>query len=488
MNRTVMSFWVAVWAGVFSAATWAAAPARGAEPLKSVSLKAGPPRKPNIVFIMADDLGRADLGVYGQKVVPTPNLDRLAAGGMRFTNAYAGCSVCAPSRSVLMTGLHMGHTPVRSNPGGVSIRAQDVTIAQRLKALGYATGGFGKWGLGDVGTPGVPEKHGFDVFFGYYHQVHAHYYFPDYLYRNSQRVPLEGNAGFAPDLKHPADGAYPPVDPATGKRRQFTHDVILKEALDFIRRHKSGPLFCYAPWTIPHGRWHVLADDPAWATVKDKPWSEDVKVVAAMNVMVDRGVGRVMELLRELDIEQSTIVIFTSDNGGARRLEGTLDCVGSLRGQKGTLYEGGLRVPLLARWPGQIRAGATSDLPVHFADAAPTLMEIAGASPQGMDGLSILPTLVGRGEQKKHEYLYWESAHNAKGVFAQAVRWGRWKAMRQPKRAMELFDLAKDEGETTDVAASHPDVVKRIEGFMQEAHQAPPPQIEPAKPAGQRWR
>lgn len=459
-----------------------------AEPVQSQSERASLHRRPNIVLIMADDLGRADLGAYGQKVVPTPNLDRLAAQGMKFNHAYAGCSVCAPSRSVLMTGLHMGHTPVRTNPGGVSIRAEDVTVAQRLKALGYATGGFGKWGLGDVGTPGVPEKHGFDLFFGYYHQVHAHYYFPEYLYRNSQRVLLEGNAGFAPELKHPPDGAYPPIDPATGKHRQFSHDVILRETLDYIRGHKDGPFFCYAAWTIPHGRWHILADDPAWALFKDKPWPDDIKVVAAMNVMLDRSVGQVLELLANLGLEENTVVLFTSDNGGARRLEGTLDCVGPLRGQKGTLYEGGLRVPLLVRWPGKTKPGSTSDLPVYFADIAPTLMEIAGASLGETDGVSLVPTLTGQGEQRKHEYLYWESAHNAKGLFAQAVRWGKWKAVRQPKRPIELFDLSRDEAETTDVASIHPDVVQQIQRFMEQAHQAPPPQIEPTKPPGARWR
>lgn len=444
--------------------------------------------RPNIVFIMADDLGRADLGAYGQRVVPTPNLDRLAAQGMRFTNAYAGCSVCAPSRSVLMTGLHMGHTPVRTNPGGVPIRGDDVTVAQRLAALGYATGGFGKWGLGDVGTDGVPERHGFDVFLGYYHQVHAHYYFPDFLYRNSQRVPLPGNAGFAPEGRHPPDGAYPAVDPATGRRRQFTHDVILRGTLDFIRQNKDRPFFCYAPWTLPHGRWHILADDPAWALFKDRPWEESEKVIAAMNAMVDCSVGQVLDLLNQLGLAEKTVVFFVSDNGGGQRLDGVLDSVRPLRGMKGTLYEGGLRVPLLARWPGRIAAGTTSDFPVHFADVAPTFVELAGSRPEGVDGLSIVPTLLARGKQPKHEYLYWESAHGWKGQFARAVRWGDWKGVRQPGSPVELYDLDKDPAETTDVAAVHPEVVGRIERIMHEAHQPPPPQIEPDKPAGQRWR
>lgn len=445
-------------------------------------------RRPNIILIMADDLGWGDLGCYGQKVVPTPNLDRLAAEGMRFTQAYAGCSVCAPSRSVLMTGLHMGHTPVRTNPGGVPIRAQDVTVAERLKALGYATGGFGKWGLGDVGTSGVPEKHGFDLFFGYYHQVHAHYYFPEFLYRNSKRVPLPGNEGFAPALKHPPDGAWARVDPATGNRRQFAHELIVAETLRFIREQKDRPLFCYAAWTVPHGRWHIPEDEPAWAMFKDRPWPEDVKVVAAMNAMLDRHVGQVLELVKQLGLDEDTVVVFTSDNGGARRLEGLLDCVGPLRGQKGTLYEGGLRVPLLVRWPGRIRPGRTSNLPVSFADVAPTLLELAGGAADGFDGVSLLPTWLGQAEQKRPEYLYWESAHPVKGRFSQAVRWGKWKAIRGPHGKIELYDLSRDQGETADVAGANPAVVHRIQQILQEAHQPPPPQIEPDKPPGQRWR
>jgi len=470
------------WGLAAAALLWGCAAARAVE---------NAPSRPNLVLIMADDLGWADLGVYGQKVVPTPNLDRLATEGIRFTNAYAGCSLCAPSRSVLMTGLHMGHTPLRINPGGASIREEDVTVAQRLKSLGYATGGFGKWGLGDVGTPGVPEKHGFDLFFGCYNQFHAHFFFPNYLYRNSQRVPLEGNAGFAWNTskrKLPPMGAYPPIDPAIGKRRQFSHDLILQEMLQFIRDRKGGPFFCYGGWTLPHGRFHILADDPAWPMFKDKPWEEDVKVMAAMNVMIDRGVGEVRALLEELGLADNTVIVFTSDNGAPRNLEGVLDCNGPLRGSKGTLYEGGLRVPLLAWWPGHTPPGTISDLPVYFADVAPTLMELAGSTLEGVDGLSLAPTLLGREGQKKHEYLYWESAHDSEGLFGQAVRWGNWKAIREPGRSLELYDLDKDVAETTDVAAAHPNVVRQIQSFMQEAHKPPPPPIEPNMPPGQRWR
>jgi len=449
-------------------------------------------RPPNIILIMVDDLGWADIGSYGQKVVPTPNLDRMASKGVRFTNAYSGCSLCAPSRSVLMTGLHMGHTPLRINlgGGGASIRAEDVTVAQRLKSLGYATGGFGKWGLGDVGTAGIPEKHGFDLFFGYYNQFHAHFYFPNYLYRNSKRVPLKGNEEFSwttSKRQMPPMGALTEINPDTGKRRQFSHDLILQEMLQFIRDQKDNPFFCYGPWTLPHGRFHILAEDPAWAMFKDKPWEEDVKVMAAMNVMIDRGVGQVRALLEKLGLADNTVIIFMSDNGAPRNLEGILDCSGPLRGSKGTLYEGGLRVPLLICWPNRIRPGAVSDLPVYSADIAPTLMELAGSTMEGGDGLSLAPTLLGRDGQREHKYLYWESAYDAKGKFGQAVRWGKWKAIRNPNKPLELYDLHKDQGETTDVAAAHSDVVRQIETFMQEAHEPPPPQIQPDMAPHQRW-
>jgi arylsulfatase A-like enzyme len=426
-------------------------------------------QKPNIIFIIGDDLGRCDLGCYGSKQVATPNIDRLAAEGIRFTDAYSGCTVCAPARSCLMTGYHMGHTTVRSNPGGVPIRAEDVTVAEALKRAGYACGGFGKWGLGDVRTTGVPEKHGFDVFFGYYHQVHAHDYYPTYLWRSGEKVVLAGNQD--------------------GKRGQYSHYVIFEEMKKFLRENKDRAFFCYAPWTPPHGNYEIPQDDPAWRMYKDKSWPENAKVVAAMTSMVDRNVGDVMALLRELKIDDNTIVFFCSDNGAANRFEGVLDSCGPLRGFKRSLYDGGIRVPMIVRWPGKIKPGSWSDLQWYFADVMPTLADLARAeSPKGIDGISVVPTLLGEDrKQQKHEYLYWEDGPEKR--LQQAVRMGNWKAVRpKPGAPLELYDLSKDIGEKDNVAGQHPDIVAKIEAVLKTCRTEPGPQIEPDKPEGQKYR
>jgi len=374
-----------------------------------------PARPPNIVFLMADDLGYGDLGCYGQTRIRTPNIDRLAAEGMKFTDAYAGCTVCAPSRSVLMTGLHMGHTSVRSNPGGVPLLAEDVTVAEILKQAGYATGCFGKWGLGDIGTDGVPWKQGFDEFFGYLHQVHAHFYYPEFLYKNDQEYPLPGN-----ENKH---------------RSTYSHDVIAEQAREFIRNHKDQPFFCYVPFTIPH--------------------------------------LRMMALVAELGIDENTLVIFTSDNGAATPLwdpEDYFNSAGGFRGHKQNFYEGGIRVPLVARWPGRIAAGSVSHLPCAFCDFLPTACELSGQGiPPYTDGISILPALLGKGKQKEHEFLYWElprynnTTHQFREeIPRQAVRMGNWKAVRPvPDGPLELYNLEADPKETTNVAAGNPAVMLR---------------------------
>jgi len=429
-------------------------------------------RKPNIVFIIGDDLGRADLGCYGSKQVKTPNIDRLATEGMCFTEAYSGCTVCAPARSVLMTGYHMGHTSVRSNPGGVPILAEDMTVAQVLKQAGYACGGFGKWGLGDVQTTGVPEKHGFDVFFGYYHQVHAHDYYPSYLWRNSEKVTLSGNQD--------------------GKRQQYSHYLIFEQMQKFLRENKDRPFFCYAPWTPPHGKYEIPSDEPTWQIYKDKPWPDNAKVVAAMTSMVDRHVGEVSALLKEMNLDDRTIVFFTSDNGAPNRFEGLLDSCGPLRGNKGNLYEGGIRVPMIVRWPGKIKAGTVSDHIWYFTDVMETLAELAGTKPaKGGDGISVVPTLLGENivgrKQERHDCLYWE--YGPEKRFMQAVRMGNWKAVRpKPDAPLELYDLSKDIGEKDNVAAQHPEVVAKIEACLKTCRTEPRPQIEPDKPPGQRYR
>jgi uncharacterized sulfatase len=454
---------------------------------------AAPAERPNIVFILADDLGYAHLGCYGQKIIQTPNLDRLAAEGMRFTQAYAGCSVCAPSRSVLMTGYPMGHTSVRANTGGIPLRDEDVTIAEVLRAAGYTCGGFGKWGLGDAGTPGVPTRQGFAEFFGYLHQVHAHSYYPPYLWHNDRKHPLPGNSGNDRGL--------------TGERRgQYSHDEIAAKALDFIKRHKDRPFFCYVPFTIPHVE--ILAPESAVKPYRGKfmetPFVDPRKhyadqptpraVFAGMISHLDHSVGRIGDLVKELGLDRRTVIIFTSDNGaqgGAGTDPQFFNATGPLRGFKGSLYEGGIRVPFIVRWPGAVKPGAVSEHVCSFADVLPTLAELAGAEPpKGIDGVSFVPVLRGA-KQKPHAYLYWElQQFNAKMGFipntlTQAVRVGDWKAVRpQGGGPLELYDLSRDIGESKNVAAEHPDVVAKIEAILKTCRTEPRPQREPEKPAG----
>ena len=436
-------------------------------------------KRPNIIFIMVDDLGWADLGCYGSKAISTPNIDRMASDGIRFTDAYSGCMVCAPARSVLMTGFHTGHTSVRSNTGGVPLEDSDITVAEVLKQAGYRCGGFGKWGLGDVRTSGVPEKQGFDVFFGYYHQIHAHDYWTDYLWRNSEKIDMTGEKGSA---------------------ERYTHYRIFEQTMDFIRQNKDRPFFCYAPWTPPHGKFQIPEDEPVWAMYKDKEWPKDAKVAAAMDTMVDRHVGELLGLLKELGIDERTVVFFCSDNGAAFRFEGVLDSSGPLRGRKRDMYEGGIRVPMIVRWPGKIRAGQVSEHVWYFADVMPTLAELAGAGkyvPGGIDGISVVPTLLGRAEeQKKHEYLYWEwhlydwsKRENVPNGLMQAVRMGKWKAVRhRSDEAFELYDLEKDVGEENNLAGQHSGVMRKIEAYIKRTRVEPRPQIEPEMPEGKMFR
>ena len=437
-------------------------------------LAAAAKEKPNIVFIIVDDMGYYDLGCYGSKTIQTPHIDRMAAEGMRFTDAYSGATVCAPARSTLMTGYHMGHTSVRGNSGGIPLLAEDMTVAEVLKRAGYATGGFGKWGLGDVGTDGVPEKQGFDVFFGYYHQVHAHSYYTPYLWRNSERVPLPGNEG--------------------GKRSQYSHHVIYDEAIKFIRASKDRPFFCYCPWTPPHAKYEFPQDDPAWALYKDKDWPNDAKVAAAMDSMMDRQVGEIIALLEELGLDSKTLIFFCSDNGAAKRFNGTHNSCGKMKGFKRSMQEGGIRTPMVVRWPGKIRAGAVSDFAWYFPDVMPTLAELAGAGrhvPKGIDGISIVPTLLGQAaagrKQTPHDYLFWQHGN------VRAARMGKWKAIRRSTRKkkpgaapVELYDLSADLGESNNLAAQHPDVAGKMADILEKAYTPPRPQGEPKKPKGKR--
>jgi arylsulfatase A-like enzyme len=428
---------------------------------KAEGPKVLPKPKPNIIFIMADDLGYADLGCYGQKNIKTPNIDRLASEGMRFTQCYAGSTVCAPSRSVLMTGQHTGHTRVRGNfgkAGGVLVTGsgspqrriplepQDVTVAEVLKQAGYVTGITGKWGLGEPDTTGIPTRQGFDKWFGYLNQRAAHSYYPQYLWHNEEKVILEGNKD--------------------GQRKQYSHDLITDYALDFIRRCKDRPFFLYLPYTIPHAKYEIPSTDP----YTDKPWSKDAKVHAAMITRMDRDIGVIMSLLKRLKIDDNTIVFFCSDNGAAQRWEGTFDSSGPLRGRKSNMYEGGLRTPMIVRFPGKVPAAKVNTTAVwYFADVLPTLADLAEVKPPpGIDGISVLPILLGKKQNTPDRLLYWEFPT---GGFKRAVRWRNYKAVRlAPDKPMELYDLEKDLSEQNNIADQNPVVVSIIERYLKTAH------------------
>ncbi|MGE3818514.1 MAG: arylsulfatase [Isosphaeraceae bacterium] len=425
-------------------------------------------RKPNILLIVADDLGYGDLGVQGQRVIATPNLDRLAAEGMRFTRGYAGSTVCAPSRCALMTGLHTGHALIRGN-AQVPLRPEDVTMAEVLKSAGYATGLFGKWGLGEEGSTGVPNRQGFDSFFGFLNQHHAHNYYPDFLYRNEARIKLEGNV-------------IGPVDNVATKRTVYAPDLFLKEALAFLEANRDRPFFLEFANTLPHAnneRGRELGDGmevPDYGPYADKPWKSPHKGHAAMIGRLDGDVGQLLDKLRALGLERDTLVIFTSDNGPHK--EGGADpkffqSSGPLRGYKRDLYEGGIRVPFLARWPGKVTAGATTSAPVAFWDLLPTFAEVAGVNaPDGLDGVSILPTILGKSGKIDRPPLYWEFHE---GGFKQAAVMGDWKAVRVGlDRPLEIYDLAKDEGETRDLARERPEIVARFESHFQGARTESP--------------
>lgn len=415
-----------------------------------------PAKKPNIIFIMADDLGYGDLGCYGQKLIQTPNIDRMAKEGMRFTQCYAGSTVCAPSRSVLMTGQHTGHTTVRGNigiggvkgvagtDGRVPLKAEDITLAEVLKQAGYTTGMTGKWGLGEPGTTGEPNDQGFDAWFGYLNQKRAHTYYPTFIWRNKEKVMLDGNK----------------EEPKT----DYTHDLFTGFALDFIRDNHTKPFFLYIPYCLPHAKLEIPSIEP----YADKPWSEDEKTFAAMVTLLDRDTGRILDLLKELGIDEETIVLFCSDNGADIRWEGRFDSSGPLRGRKRDLYEGGIRAPMIVRWPGRIAPDTESDLAWYFPDVLPTAADIAGVTPpEEIDGISILPTLLGNKQDLSDRFLYWE--FHEKG-YQQAVRVGDWKAVRlAPESELELYDLPSDPGEEHNVAADHPDVIARIEAYLKTA-------------------
>ena len=423
--------------------------------------------KPNIIYILLDDAGYGDLSCYGQKLFQTPNIDKLAAEGMRFTQHYSGSTVCAPTRCSLMTGLHTGHTFVRGNreakpEGQAAMPADIVTIPRLLKQAGYVTGAFGKWGLGSPGSDSDPAEH-FDLFFGYNCQREAHSYYPDHLWRNRERVPLDG--------------------------KTYTATMIMDEALTFVRANRSSPFFVYLPVTIPHAAMH--APEEYMLPWREKfPQFEDrigkysgpevrnpIAAFAAMMTLMDEGVGELMSLLKELGLDDNTLVMLSSDNGPHK--EGGhdplfFDSNGPLKGHKRDLYEGGIRAPFIARWPGKIKPGITSELISAHWDILPTVCELADVTvPSGLDGISLVPELTGQGEQNPHEYLYWEFYE--KGG-KRAVRFGQWKAVQldlknvDQTNGIELYDLSLDIGEETNVAASHPDLVQKAQSYFANAH------------------
>jgi arylsulfatase len=450
-------------------------------------------RPPNIIFILADDLGYGELGSYGQTKIRTPNIDRLAAEGMRFTQHYSGSPVCAPSRAVLLTGLHTGHAYIRDNDemsergdvwhdlsleGQRPLPANTYTIGTMLQDAGYTTGAIGKWGLGGPGSSGEPNRQGFDHWYGYLCQRIAHGYYPPYLWRNTEKHVLE-NEYVYPHQRLPEDAD--PSDPNSYEPysgTQYSMDLMAQEALDFIRRNSEEPFFLYLPFPVPHVALQVPEESlaeydgafPETPYIGDRaylPHRTPHAAYAAMITRMDREIGRIRTLLEELGLDDKTLIIFTSDNGptfnGGTDSE-FFNSAGPLRGLKTQLYEGGIRVPLIAWWPQLVEAGSTSDHVSAFWDFLPTFAELVGTEvPTDVDGLSLLSTLFGRSdEQARHEYLYWEY-HGR-----QAVRLGDWKGYRASVDSpIELYDLAADIGETRDVADLHPDVVARIAAIMQ---------------------
>ena len=432
--------------------------------------------KPNLIFILADDLGYGDLGCYGQKLIQTPNLDRMAAEGIKFTQFYAGCTVCAPSRSVLMTGLHTGHTRVRGNAGkgnalAQSLRPGDFTVAHLMKQTGYATALIGKWGLGDEGEAaiGMPTRQGFDYFFGYLNQVHAHNYWPAFLIRNEQRVPLRNEV--------PGDG--PSCSGVATKKVDYSHDLLAADALKWIESNKDKPFFLYFALTIPHANNEATratgngAEVPDFGPYANKDWSPQLKGQAAMITRMDADIGRLFALLKKHGLDERTLVLFSSDNGPHKEAGHDPEFFnpnGPLNGYKRSLTDGGIREPFLARWPGKIKPGSVSPHVGYFGDLMATAAELTGVKPPAnLDSVSLLPTLLGQGNQRQHEHLYWEFHE---GGFSQAVLIeGRWKGIRLERRdaPIELYDLKNDLGETKNVATEHPDLVAKVRGLFQTA-------------------
>jgi len=432
--------------------------------------------RPNIIWIMADDLSWGDLGCYGQELIQTPHIDRLAAGGMRFTHCYSGSTVCAPSRSALMQGLHTGHTAVRDNMVGTyrhSLQPGQFTVAQVLKSVGYATGMYGKWGLSLRNQPGLPNLVGFDEFYGYLNQRKAHNHYPEYLWHNAQQVfyPQHRGHDHRQSNEYDAEGRVRINGVRDPDAARYAFDEYAARSLDFVRANADRPFFLYLPYTPPHGALEVPDLGPYahldWPSVTHKIW-------AAMITRMDAAIGELIALLHELGIYERSLIFFTSDNGYSARgyardpsLDDWFHHRGPWKGEKGNLGQGGLAVPTIAHWAGRIAPGTTCDLPWAFWDFLPTAAEAAGAyCPRNIDGVSILPTLLGQPErQEKREYLYWEFKDE------QAIRLEDWWVYRaHPEHPIEVYHALEDPGQTRDLARDEPQVVRRTREIFAQAH------------------
>ena len=420
-------------------------------------------KTPNIIFIMADDLGYGDLGVYGQEVIQTPNLDQMASEGIRFTQFYSGSPVCAPARSVLMTGRHTGHTTVRGNfgqggvtglgggEGRVPLKADDVTVAEIMKQAGYTTGITGKWGLGEPGTTGLPNDQGFDQWLGYLNQRRAHNHYGDYIWQNKEKYNIPENAD--------------------GKEGVYTHNLFTEFALDFIEEQADSVFFLYIPYLLPHAEYEIPEINESY---KDKDWTEDEKVHASMVTLIDSDIGKIRAKLEELGIAENTLIMFTSDNGAAERWEGRFDSSGKLRGRKRDVYEGGIRVPLIVAMPGTVPGGKVNSTVGYFADILPSFAAIGEAeSPANIDGIDLSQAFLQNQQLDNQRVLYWEF-HEQGGK--QAVRNGNWKGIRLDVQEkgfhddLELYDLEADPDESENIAEQHPEIVEEMIGIMEKEH------------------
>lgn len=443
-------------------------------------------RPPNIIYILVDDMGYGDLGCYGQQTLATPNIDQIAAEGMRFTQHYAGATVCAPSRACLLTGKHAGHGSVRGNkPDGQLLKAEEITLPEALKSKGYTSAIIGKWGVGHPPPPDDPLRHGFDHAYGYINMWHAHNFYPEFLYKNGEKVMLDGNVT---DWSYDYAEDMPEGTGVAKEKGSYVLYEFEKDALNFIEQHKDQPFFLYLALNMPHANneaGYFLKDGmevPDYGEFGNKEWPKPEKGFARMIQLIDESVGKVSKKIKNLGLDEQTVLIFASDNGphqeGKHQVD-FFDSNGQLRGRKRDLYEGGIRIPMVARWPGHIPAGTTSNHVSAFWDVLPTVCDLAGVQqPSGIDGISFFPTLMGQADQQqKHDWLYWEF-YELGG--RQAVRDGKWKYVKlnvkDPSKEIirELYDLESDIAESQNLITQFPNVATQMEEIIQQAHQPHP--------------